>query len=226
VVDLAAEAGAPLRVVHLGAGALTLARYVGATRPGSRQRAVEVSDEVAAVVRTTLPLPRGVKVPVQVADAREALARLRDGSADLVVLDVFAGARTPAHLTSAELYTEVARVLAPGGCLAANVGDGPGLAFARGQAATAAAVFGQVAAVAEPAVWRGRRFGNLVLVAADVPLPTAALARRCAGDPVPARVVAGADLARWVAGAAIVTDATAVDSPEPPREVFGRRTRS
>ena len=62
-----------------------------------------------------------------------------------------------------------------------------------------------------------------MLVAAGVPLPTAALARRCAGDPVPARVVAGADLARWAAGAAVVTDATAVDSPEPPREVFGRR---
>jgi hypothetical protein len=40
---------------------------------------------------------------------------------------------------------------------------------------------------------------------------------------VPARVVAGADLARWAAGAAVVTDATSVDSPEPPREVFGRR---
>ena len=39
-----------LAVVHLGAGALTLARYVAATRPGSRQRAVEVSDEVAATV--------------------------------------------------------------------------------------------------------------------------------------------------------------------------------
>jgi spermidine synthase len=187
---------------------------------------VEVSDEVAAAVRTTLPLPRGLKVPVQVADARSALVRLRDGTADLVVLDVFAGARTPAHLTSAELFAEVARVLAPGGCLAANVGDGPGLAFARGQVATAASVFGQVAAVAEPAVWRGRRFGNMVLVASSAPLPVAGLVRACAADPVPARVVAGPDLARWAAGAAVVTDATAVDSPEPPREVFGRTTRS
>ena len=56
----------PLVVVHLGAGALTLARYVAVTRPGSRQRAVEVSDEVAATVRDQLPLARGVKVPVQV----------------------------------------------------------------------------------------------------------------------------------------------------------------
>ena len=34
VVDLAGPAGQPLRCLHLGAGALTLARYVQATRPG------------------------------------------------------------------------------------------------------------------------------------------------------------------------------------------------
>ena len=209
--------------MHLGAGALTLARYVAATRPGSRQRAVEVSAEVAAAVRAELPLGRGVKVPVQVADAREALSRLRDGTADVVVLDVFAGARTPAHLTSADMFGEVRRVLAPGGTLAANIGDGPGLAFARGQVATASSVFAHVAVMSEPAVWRGRRFGNLVLVASDGPLPNADLARRCAADPVPARVMAGEQLTDWTAGAAVVTDATAEDSPEPPAGLFGRR---
>jgi spermidine synthase len=219
-VDLIAEPGRPLAVVHLGAGALTLARYVAATRRGSRQRAVEASDTVAALVRDELPLARGVRVPVQVADAREALGRLRDGAADLVVLDVFAGARTPAHLTSVELFSDVARVLGHGGVLAANIADGPPLAFARGQVATAQAVFAHVAAVAEPGIWRGRRFGNVVLVASATGLPSEALARRCAGDPVPARVTAGAELARWVAGAAVVTDATAVDSPAPPPDLF------
>jgi spermidine synthase len=221
VVDLVAPPRQPLRVVHLGAGALTLARYVAATRSGSRQRAVEVSDEVAAVVRAELPLGRGVKVPVQVADARVALARLRDMSADLVVLDVFAGARIPAHLTTAELVRDIARVLAPGGVVATNVADGPGLAFARGQVATYGDGFARLAAVAEPAIWRGRRFGNVVLVASGAALPVAELTRRCAGDPAPARVMAGDELTRWVAGAAVVTDATAVASPEPPRGVFG-----
>src|SRR2546423_600544 len=41
VVDAAAPAGEPLRVLHLGGGALTLARYVAATRPGSTQQVVE-----------------------------------------------------------------------------------------------------------------------------------------------------------------------------------------
>ncbi len=222
VVDLVAEPGSPLTVVHLGAGALTLARYVAATRPGSRQRAVELSDEVAAIVRQELPLARGVKVPVQVADAREALSRMRDASADLVVLDVFGAARTPAHLTSVEMLAEVRRVLAPGGVLVTNVADGPGLPFARGQLATYLSAFAHVVAMAEPSIWRGRRFGNVVLAASDRPLPVPALVRRCAGDPVPARVVFGAELARATGGAAVVTDATAVDSPAPPPEVFGR----
>jgi spermidine synthase len=34
LIDLAAPPARPLRVLHLGAGALTLARYVAATRPG------------------------------------------------------------------------------------------------------------------------------------------------------------------------------------------------
>ena len=38
LADLAAPAGQPLRVLHLGAGGLTPARYVAATRPGSSQR--------------------------------------------------------------------------------------------------------------------------------------------------------------------------------------------
>jgi spermidine synthase len=222
VVDLVAPQGVSLSVVHLGAGALTLARYVAATRPGSRQRAVEISESVAALVRDELPLGRGVRVPVQVADAREALGRLRDGVADLVVLDVFAGARTPAHLTTVELMTDVARVLVPGGVFAANVADGPPLAFARGQVATAQVVFAHVAAVAEPGVWRGRRFGNVVLIASAQALPVAGLTRRCAGDPSPARLTTGEALARFVAGAPVVTDATAVQSPPPPAGLFGK----
>ena len=100
---------------------------------------------------------------------------------------------------------------------------GSAIAFVRGQVATYDAVLTSLLAVAEAAVWRGRRFGNVVLVGSAGPLPIADLTRRCAGDPVPARVVAEEELRRFIAGAAVVTDATAADSPEPPPQVFGRR---
>jgi SAM-dependent methyltransferase len=219
---------APLAVLHLGGGAWTLPRYLATTRPRSAQRVVELDGALAELVRTRLPAD-GLGLDVRVADARAALADVAAGSCAAVVLDVFAGARIPAHLTSVEFVTAVARVLAPGGVYAANLADGAGgtgggtagggaLGFARGQAATAAAVFREVAVVAAPDVLRGRRFGNLVLVAGDAP-PTDVLARRVAADPFPARVRPGAEFA---AGAAVVTDATAVPSPRPPAGFFGQ----
>ena len=119
-----------------------------------------------------------------------------------------------------EFAAEARRVLRPGGVYAANVADGPPLRFARGQVATLRAVFGHVCLVAEPGTFRGRRFGNLVAVASDRPLPVAALTRRCAGDPMPSRVVDGADLDRFTGNARPVPDAEAVPSPEPPPGVF------
>ncbi|MCV2490385.1 fused MFS/spermidine synthase [Geodermatophilus sp. YIM 151500] len=220
VLDLAGEEGAPLDVLHLGGGALTLARYVAVTRPGSRQRVVEIDPSLTELVRDRLPLPRSARVRVRADDARAGLAARPDASADVVVCDVFAGARTPAHLTTIEFAADVRRVLRPGGTYAVNVADGPPLRFARGQAATLRTAFRHVALLAEPGILRGRRFGNLVAVCTDGELPVAALTRRCAADPMPARVVAGADLDRFAAGAVPVRDAGAVDSPEPPAGVF------
>ena len=221
VLDLVGEPGAPLDVVHLGGGALTLPRYVAVTRPGSAQRVMELDEKLTDLVRDRLPLPRGARVRVRAIDARAGLAALPDASADVVVVDVFAGARTPAHLTSVEFAADVARVLRPGGTTAWNVSDGPPLRFARAEAATLAAVFGHVALIAEPGTFRGRRFGNLVAVASDAELPIAELTRRAASDPMPARVVEGDLLRTFIGQLPPVTDAAAQPSPEPPAGVFG-----
>ncbi|EHN73002.1 hypothetical protein SMCF_7575 [Streptomyces coelicoflavus ZG0656] len=154
VIDLAAPPGKPVRAVHLGGGALTLARYVAATRTRSTQQVVERDAALVQLVRRELPLDPGARIRVRSTDARAGLAKVPDGWADLVVADVFGGARTPAHLTSTEFLDEVRRALAPGGVYAANLADGPPLAHLRGQIATAAARFGALALVADPAVLR------------------------------------------------------------------------
>jgi spermidine synthase len=222
VLDLVGQEGAPLDVLHLGGGALTLPRYVAATRPGSQQRVVEIDQPLTDLVRAHLPLPRGARIRVRAADARDGLAATRTASMDVVVTDVFAGARTPAHLTTLEFVSEARRVLRPGGVYLANVADGPPLRFLRGQASTLRAVFGSVCLLAEPGTMRGRRFGNVVAVASDAELPLADLTRRCARDPMPGRVVDGADLDRFVGTARPVHDAEAQPSPEPPAGVFSR----
>lgn len=220
VIDLVAPPGKPVQVVHLGGGALTLARYVAATRPRSTQQAVERDAALVQLVRRELPLDPQARIRVRSTDAREGLAKIPDGWADLVIADVFSGARTPAHLTSVEFLTDVRRVVNDAGCYAANLADGPPLAHLRGQIATAGAVFPELALIADPTVLRGKRFGNAVLVGSAHPLPLAELTRRTASDPHPARLEHGRTLADFTGGAVPVTDAAAVASPAPPPSVF------
>jgi len=224
-IDLTGPSGQPLDVVHLGAGALTLARYVAATRPGSRQRAMDSDAALIELVRRELPLHRTARVTVRTADAREAVTSLRTRTADVVVSDVFRAARTPAALTSREFFLEVARVLRPTGVCAVNMGDGPPLRFSRSLVATIGSAFAHVCLLGDPAVLRERRYGNLVCLGSASPLPLPRLVRRCAGDPAPARVVAGADLDRFVGQAHVIVDAEAEDSPAPPAGLFTKPPR-
>ncbi|WP_285684440.1 fused MFS/spermidine synthase [Actinoplanes sp. NBRC 103695] len=220
-LDLLAPPGQPLRALHLGGGALTLPRYLAATRPGSPQRVVEIDGELVELVRRELPWDQKAKIRVRVGDAREVVSGATSGGYDVIVLDVFAGARTPAHLASAEFFAEVARVLGPGGFLIANVADGPPLRHARAQIATIRSALPEACLIADAGVLRGRRFGNVVVVAGRTPPPVADLARRAAGDWFPGRVES--DLDRFAGGAAAVADANAVASPEPPAGLFSAR---
>ncbi|GGO84144.1 hypothetical protein GCM10012280_14940 [Wenjunlia tyrosinilytica] len=220
IVDTAAASGAPLDVVHLGGGACTLARYVAATRPGSRQDVVEADKALIELVLEHLPLRAGTGIRIRAQDARAALADLPRAGADLVVADVFGGARVPAHLTSVQFVREAAQLIKPDGLYAANLADGPPLAFARAQVATVRAVFPQVCLLAEASVLRGRRFGNVVLLASHRDLPVAELVRRLAADPFPARVEHDDRIEVFAAGAEPVDDSFAAESPEPPAGAF------
>ncbi|KQX57439.1 MULTISPECIES: fused MFS/spermidine synthase [unclassified Streptomyces] len=221
VADGVADDGEPLDVLHLGGGALSLPRYVAVTRPGSRQDVVEADRGLLDLVAEHLPLPEGSGIAVHGADARSWLEAAPAASADLIVGDVFGGSRVPAHLTSVEYAREVRRVLRAEGVYAANLADGAPFAFLRSQLATFATVFPELALVAEPAVLRGRRFGNAVLVASGRAIDTAHLARRAASDAFPARVEHGETLDRFTRGAEPVLDAGAVPSPVPPEGAFG-----
>ncbi|MFG2720450.1 spermidine synthase [Streptomyces sp. NPDC048416] len=220
VVDCAAGEGDPLDVLHLGGGALTLPRYIAATRPGSRQDVVDADRALVQLVRERLPLPPDAGITLHAADARAWAEAAPAASADLLVADVFGGSRVPAHLTSIAYARVAERVLRPGGIYAANLADGTPFAFLRSQLATFRAVFADVALIAEPSVLRGRRFGNAVLLASARPLDVAPLARRTASDAFPARVEHGDSLRRFVADAQPVTDADARPSPEPPEGAF------
>jgi hypothetical protein len=220
VIDLSAPPEEPITALHLGGGGCSIPRYVAATRPGSRQVVIEADDLLAELVRREL----GVKgFRLRVGDARESLAKVKAGNADLVVSDVFAGSDLPRHCTTLEYLELVRRAMRPGGTYVANIGDGPPLAFAKSQAATLRAAFGHVVLLAEPAVLRGRRFGNVVLAGSDTPFDVPGLIPRSTRAIGRARVVSGDDVRDFTGGAKPVTDATAAQAPAPPPDVFSRR---
>ena len=172
VIDRLRMPRQPLTAVHLGAGALTMPRYVEATRPGSRQQVIELEPALLDLVRDRAAAPprRARSGCASATPARDSggCRRALVGNVDLLVSDVYSGAQTPAHLTTVEFYTAAARLLAPEGVLLVNVADGAGLAFARRQVATVRAVLEHVIVLAEVQTLKGRRFGNLVIAASRV----------------------------------------------------------
>jgi len=201
VLRLAAPAAVPLRVLHLGGGALTLPRWVAATRPGSVQTVVERDGLLLALVSRSLPWPAAVEVVV--GDAGEFVAAGREPGYDVIVVDVFSGAAMPASVAGVGFATAAARLLRPDGVLAMNLTDVPPLAYSRIQAATLRAAFGDVALIAPPGMLRGRKAGNVVLAATRAAgvLNVERLARSVARDAEPARVWHGAELTGFLAGA-------------------------
>lgn len=210
----------PLAVTHVGGGACTLARYVAVTRPGSPQIVLEPDTALTALVRARLPMPRGARIRVRPVDGRAGMAALGAASADVVALDAFNGGRVPSSVTTREFFTDVARVLRPHGVLLANVADGPPLEFTRRLAATLGEVFSSVLVLADPAVLKARRHGNVVFSASRAPLPIAQLRRASARTAFPRTVHADGALTTFAGGARPLTEADPMRSPAPPEAAW------
>ncbi len=153
----------PIDVVHIGGGALTLPRYVEATRPASDQVVFELDGELIDIVERELPLPSTERIDIRAEDARVGLTTLDDGSADVVVGDAFSSRAVPWHLTTAEFADEIDRVLAPDGVYALNVIDRGEGRFVRAIARTLAQRF-EVTVILGPNAAEGR-LGNSLVVA-------------------------------------------------------------
>lgn len=185
----------PLDAVHLGAAGCAFPRYIERTRPGSRQIGIDLDSELLERVRKWFDLPRAPKLRLRSGDAREVLATLRTESADVIVRDVFDHDSTPRHLTTVEAVADVFRVLRPGGLYLINCADRPPLHRVASELATLRE-FGlddaHVAVVAEPALFKKRRYGNFVIAASStVTFDDAPLERALRTQPVPAHIVTG-----------------------------------
>jgi spermidine synthase len=199
VVSAMFEAQQPLTVLHLGGGLCTLPRWVAARHPGSSQRIAEHSKEIAGLAKS-LGTPSGARIVLK--DAAVVLARERRRSADLIVCDLYDGPETVRSLFTTDALRRAEEILTTGGLYVCNLSDAAPFSLSRVVAATLREVFKDVVLLAEPAVLRGRRSGNIILAATDAAIPLEDLTRRASSGVVRARVVAGDDLAEFAGEAA------------------------
>ena len=182
-----------LRITHLGGGACSLARYCADVYPNSRNTVVELDAKLAEYVREWFDIPKSPRVKIRVGDAGTVTRSFAPASRDVVIRDVFAVDKTPAELTSVDFVRAVDHSMAPGGLYILNCGDGPSLDGARAEVAALFEVFEQVCLVADAAMLKGRRRGNIIITASHSPLPAAgsaeaaAISRTLMGGGVPAQ---------------------------------------
>ena len=183
----------PLAVTHVGGGGCTLARYLAATRPGSSQIVLKPDTAVVQTVRGPGCRCRAGpgSASARSRNGRSGVAQLRDASADVLVLDAFHGGRVPGELATAEFLADVGRVLRPDGVFLANVADGPPTTWTRRLVTTVRTVLPELLVIADPAVLKSRRFGNVVLAASRVPLPVDDVRRSAARAAFPRTVTVG-----------------------------------
>ena len=219
VLDSIADPGQRLRVIHVGGAGMTLPRYVAATRPNSAQIVLEPDTELTALVRRHLPLPTRSGIRVRGLDGCRGIAALRDGYADLVIVDAFVGARVPAELTTAAFVADARRALSDHGVIIINLTDRGPLCYARRVLAGVHLAFPHVLLCAESSTLKGRRFGNVIIAGGATPLPYASIADRAGRPPFPYRVLHGGRLRQLLADSAPFSDDDAEESPEPGRSM-------
>jgi spermidine synthase len=216
--------GRALRALHIGAGGLTMPRYLRSEHPGSTQVVLELDPLVIDVAQRRLGFVPGGDVRIVTGDARRSIVDLaaeRDASRfDLVIGDAFGGVAVPWHLTTREAAADLHALMAPDGLYLLNLIDHGPRDLLRSEVATLRDVFTHVA-VLERGDGRG---GNHVIVASDAPLPLAAIEARNRARGRTDVLVAGAELDAFVADAVVLTDDRApVDQLITPRPPVGGR---
>jgi len=157
-----------LSTLHLGAGALSIARHIEATRPGSSQVAVEIETDLLDFVESVIPLFNKKDMELLTGDARKVVVDNKDRFANkfnLIVVEIFLERTTPAHVTSSEFYTLLFNTLKPGGVVLVNVIDGEPYQHASNQFVTLKGVFGRVKAVIDKEDYEEKIFTNVLMVA-------------------------------------------------------------
>jgi hypothetical protein len=213
-IDAIFAPGERLAAIHLGGAGMTIPRYLTYTRPTSAQIVFEPDETLTEAVRTVVPLPRHSGIKVRARDGRSGLRELADDYADLIVVDAFLNACVPGELATVEFLDDLRRVLRPTGTLIYNATDFAPFDFTRRLIAGISQRFHPLALGSEPSTLKGRRFGNMVIVAGGG-LDPASLVGKAAAAAFPYRILYDSELAHWLGRARPFTDLDNHPSPPP-----------
>lgn len=195
------------RVLHLGGAGCALAGALGARRE-LHQVAVEIDPELARLVREWFPLPRSPFLKIRVGDARHVLDSTK-ANWNAIVRDAFTGREVPAHLRTAESAKRAADILEPGGIYVLNAVASAGIRRLDEDVAAMAAAFPNIVAIADPAVFSGKRFGNFVVAGSDARFPVEAIEREVRKFPLPTKFFDDGALRSRAASVRPLTDSLA-----------------
>lgn len=190
VVDAVAPPGDTVRILHLGAGALSLARYSEWSRPGSEQTVVENAVGLVDFVLAHAPLPAGARLRVVTGDAAAPPPLL----ADLVVLDVYDGDEIPEAFYRPDVLARLAERVDEEGLLAVNVADDWDHRRLERLRAVLAELLACVTAIGSLSFAEHRSAGNAILLASRGPLAARVADRLLETGPHPVAAVPARDV--------------------------------
>ncbi|GAA1539852.1 fused MFS/spermidine synthase [Brevibacterium picturae] len=193
IIDVQFAPG-PLRAVHIGAAGCALARALHAGRPGSKQTAIDIDPVLLDYSRTWFDLPRSPGLALRAGDGAVEAEKFRPDALDVLVRDAFDHDSVPPALQTSEFFTTCARILKDSGVYIANVPDAGDHRVLRAELELLGSAFDHVAAAAEPGIIKGRRRGNVVVIAANSPLRIPELDRSLRTAATMATFLTGQDL--------------------------------
>lgn len=192
-IDVSLPPGS-LRAVHIGAAGCSLARALDAARPGSKQTAIDVDDILLGCARRWFDLPRSPALSLRAGDGAAEIEKFRPDALDVIVRDAFDHDSVPSALQTGTFFASCASALKDSGLYVANVPDSGDHRTLRADLTMLSDHFAHLAAATEPAILKGRRRGNVVVLASNSPLDTASLDRSLRTAASPATFLAGTRL--------------------------------
>lgn len=204
------------RILHLGGAGCALARSLG-SRQSLHQTAVEIDAKLAQLVREWFPLPPSPFLKIRVSEARTMLESTTSVW-DAIIRDAFFNRAVPEHLVTYETASTASHAITPAGAYIVNAVASAGPRRLNEDISAICASFEHVIAICDPAIFSGRRFGNVVVGGAHTAWDIPSIDRLVRSLPLPARVFGDEEIRKRALSAHPLRDSSIGWPPHSPED--------